>query len=176
MVRYSKFLSLILRHNPSRIGLSLDAQGWVEVDALLAAANRHDVPLTRALLERVVAENNKQRFVLSADGRQIRANQGHSLPVDLGLEPIEPPELLYHGTADRFVDNIRREGVLPRRRIHVHLSPDVRTAESVGRRHGQPIVLTIRAAAMHHDGFEFYQAANGVWLTAYVPPAYIKEP
>jgi putative RNA 2'-phosphotransferase len=171
--RYSKFLSLILRHDPQRIGLTIDDQGWVNIDALLEAANRHRVPLTRELLEVVVAENSKQRFTISEDGLRIRANQGHSLPLDLGLPAIEPPELLYHGTADRFVNAIRREGLMSRKRNHVHLSPDAETAEAVGRRHGRPVVLTIKAGDMFRVGYDFFLAANGVWLTAHVPAEHI---
>ena len=173
-VRFSKFLSLILRHNPERIGLTLDEQGWANIEALLDAANRHGVPLTRERLEIVVADNNKQRFAISVEGQCIRANQGHSLPVDLGLSAIEPPEWLYHGTADRFVDPIRRDGLLPRRRTHVHLSPDEKTAEAVGRRHGRPVILKILAGRMHRDGYDFFLSANGVWLTAGVPPEYLQ--
>ena len=174
IIRYSKFLSLILRHKPEQIGLSLDPQGWVNVDTLLNAANSHGVHLSRELLERVVTENNKKRFTLSEDGQRIRANQGHSLPVDLGLAPVEPPELLYHGTADPFVNGIRREGLLRRTRIHVHLSPDERTAEAVGGRHGRPVILTVDAGRMYHDGYVFYLSANGIWLTKHVPPEYIE--
>jgi putative RNA 2'-phosphotransferase len=108
------------------------------------------------------------------DGQCIRANQGHSLPVDLGLSAIEPPEWLYHGTADRFIDPIRRDGLLPRRRTHVHLSPDEKTAEAVGRRHGRPVILKVLAGRMHRDGYDFFLSANGVWLTAGVPPEYLQ--
>ena len=172
-VRLSKFLSRVLRHDPASIGLTLDAQGWADVDALLSGAKRAGVPLTPELLQRVVAENDKQRFSLSADGRRIRANQGHSIPVDLGLAPRRPPAHLYHGTADRFVDSIRRDGLRPQRRNHVHLSPDAATATRVGARHGRPVVLVIEAERLHADGHVFYLAENGVWLTDRVPPEYI---
>ena len=175
-VRLSKFLSRVLRHDPASIGLMLDAQGWGDVNELLAGAKRAGVPLTLERLKQVVAENDKQRFTLSADDRHIRANQGHSIPVDLGLEPVVPPERLYHGTADRFVDAIRREGLLPRRRNHVHLSPDEATATRVGARHGRPVVLVIEAARLHRAGHVFYLAENGVWLTDRVPPEYIMNP
>lgn len=172
-VRLSKFLSRVLRHDPASIGVTLDAQGWADVDALLEGARRAGVPLTREALERVVAENDKQRYALSDDGRRIRANQGHSIPVDLGLEPVAPPEHLYHGTADRFVAAIRHDGLLPRRRTHVHLSPDEATAARVGARHGRPVVLTIDAGRMQRDGHVFYLSDNGVWLTERVPSEYL---
>ena len=173
VVRLSKFLSRVLRHDPAGIGLTLDAQGWANVDALLAGAKQAGVPLTLERLRQVVAENDKQRFTLSADDSRIRAKQGHSIPVDLGLEPVAPPAHLYHGTADRSVDAIRRDGLLPRRRNHVHLSPDEATATRVGARHGRPVVLVIEAARLHDDGHVFYLAENGVWLTDRVPPEYI---
>src|SRR6185436_5896514 len=133
LVRVSKFLSLVLRHDPGRIGLQLDAAGWAEVDELIAAAARGGVEFDRETLARVVAGNDKQRFALTPDGRRIRANQGHSVRVDLGLEPRTPPEVLYHGTAARFVDSIRESGLHAARRTHVHLSADVETARKVGR-------------------------------------------
>lgn len=176
LIRISKFLSLILRHRPNLIGLALDRHGWAEVDELIACACRHGLALDRALIEQVVAENDKQRFSLSADGRQIRANQGHSLPVDLQLAPVTPPALLYHGTAERFIASIKREGLRPGNRQHVHLSPDKATALAVGRRHGRPVVLIVRAAAMAAAGYSFYCAANGVWLTEQVPVAFIEFP
>jgi len=173
IVRLSKFLSRVLRHDPASIGVTLDAQGWADVEELLAGARRAGVPLTREALEQVVAENDKQRYALSDDGRRIRANQGHSIPVDLGLEPVAPPAYLYHGTADQFAAAIRRDGLLPRRRTHVHLSPDEETARRVGARHGRPVVLVVDAGRLHGDGHLFYLSANGVWLTDRVPPAYI---
>lgn len=150
--------------------------GWVDIDALLDAASRHGVVLTREQLETTIREDNKQRFALSDDGQRIRANQGHSIPIDLGLKPLEPPELLYHGTADRFVDSIRREGLSPRKRTHVHLSPDEITAEAVGRRHGKPSILMIQAGDMYRDGHDFFLSANGVWLIEKVPAQYIRFP
>lgn len=174
LVRLSKFLSLVLRHDPAKIGLALDPQGWAEVDALLAAAHRHGVELDRAMLLRIVAENEKRRFALSEDGQRIRASQGHSIAVDLALEPIAPPELLYHGTATRFLEAIRRKGLHKRSRQHVHLSPDPATAVKVGQRHGAPVVLTVRAGAMATAGHLFYRSANGIWLTDDVPPSYLE--
>ena len=173
LTRLSKFLSLVLRHAPERAGVVLDAAGWAEVDALIAGARRAGVALDRARLERVVRDNDKQRFAFSPDGRRIRASQGHSVAVDLGLTPEAPPETLYHGTAARHLDAIRREGLRPGRRTHVHLSADAATAASVGRRHGRPVVLGVAAGAMHRAGHAFVRSANGVWLTDAVPPEYL---
>ena len=170
-IRASKFLSLVLRHDPSAAGMTLDAGGWAGVDALLAGANRASLPLDRPGLEAVVRASDKQRFALSDDGRRVRANQGHSVEVD--LVPVAPPPVLYHGTVARFVEAVRREGLRPMRRRHVHLSADRATAESVGRRRGEPVVLTVDAAAMAGAGLAFYQSANGVWLADAVPPEYL---
>ena len=172
----SRFLSYVLRHNPDAIGLTLDRQGWAKVDELLERARAAGVPLDRATLRRVVAENDKQRFALSPDGERIRARQGHSIPVDLGLPPAQPPEFLYHGTARPNLPSIRRQGLLRGKRHHVHLSPDEATALQVGRRHGEPVVLRIRAGKMHRDGYRFYLTENRVWLTEHVPPRYIDFP
>jgi putative RNA 2'-phosphotransferase len=148
-VRASKFLSLILRHEPSRVGLQLDGAGWVDVDLLLEAVNRDGVPLTLDQLKHVVETNPKKRFALSEDGMRIRASQGHSLEVDLQYEPEAPPELLYHGTAERFVDAIRRDGLQRMQRHDVHLSAETAVTTQVGARHGKPVLLTIRAGEMH---------------------------
>ncbi len=175
-VRSSKFLSLVLRHKPETIGLHLDAQGWADVAELLTRAKAHGVTLTRPQLEQIVATNDKQRFAFSPDGQRIRANQGHSIRVDLGLEPQIPPPHLYHGTATRFVDSIRQQGLLARGREHVHLSADEETAVRVGKRHGNPVVLRVQAEIMHAAGVPFYRSANGVWLVAHVPPHYLVFP
>ena len=167
-------MSLVLRHKPEAVGLSLDSSGWADVTELIAAAQRAGVPLDKTVLRQVVTQNDKQRFSLSDDGLKIRANQGHSLPVELGLEPVTPPEVLFHGTATRFVESIRRQGLLPGKRTHVHLSPDEETAVAVGKRHGKPVVLTIQAARMHDRRFSFYRSDNGVWLTKEVPAEYIE--
>ncbi|MEU4512949.1 RNA 2'-phosphotransferase [Nonomuraea wenchangensis] len=171
LVRVSKFLARHLRHDPGRIGLTLDPAGWVPVEELLSAAAAHGFPITPAELARVVATNDKRRYVIE-DGR-IRASQGHSVPVDLGLPPAEPPGVLYHGTVGRFLSAIRREGLRPMGRHHVHLSSDRDTAIRVGARRGAPVVLVVRADAMHADGHVFHLSANGVWLTGHVPPAYL---
>lgn len=162
----SKFLSYILRHKPDAIGLTLDPEGWANIEELIAKA---DIPLTPTLLHEVVATSDKKRFAISADGLSIRANQGHSIEVNLGLEPVEPPELLYHGTATRFLDSIKAQGLLPQNRQYVHLSADIETATKVGQRHGKPAILTIQALAMHKKGHQFFHAQNGVWLTEKIP-------
>ena len=174
LISTSKFLSLVLRHRPEHIGLRLDQQGWVEIDELLAAAGRSGRQLTRPLLERIVRENDKQRFAISPDGKRIRARQGHSVEVDLGLQPVEPPELLFHGTVAKFMDSIRSAGLLRRKRQYVHLSPDVDTARKVGQRRGQPVILVVEAGRMWCDGHAFYRAENGVWLTECVPVEYLR--
>lgn len=174
-VSASKFLSLVLRHKPELIDLHLDEAGWADIDDLIRQARDHHA-LDRAIIERVVANNAKQRFAISDDGRRIRANQGHSIDVDLGLAPRTPPDLLYHGTATRFVAAIRREGLNKRGRQHVHLSADAVTATNVGARHGKPVVLTIHAGVMATAGHVFLRSANGVWLADAVPPAFIDFP
>jgi len=176
LVRLSKRLSYILRHHPESVGLVLDGEGWVDVDRILDALKRGGRALTRGELEEVVRKNDKKRFSFSEDGRRIRANQGHSVGVDLGLEPVEPPDLLYHGTVGGFLDSIRREGLKKRSRQHVHLSPDVETALKVGGRRGRPVVLVVEARRMHTGGHRFYISANGVWLTDAVPPEYLRFP
>jgi putative RNA 2'-phosphotransferase len=148
----------------------------VDVDDLLAAAARAGVALDRSTLQRVVAENDKQRFALSADGLRIRASQGHSVAVELGLAPVEPPETLYHGTADRNLDSIRAQGLVSGRRTHVHLSADEATAVNVGRRHGRPVVLRVQSGEMHRAGHAFFRSDNGVWLTAAVRVEHIRFP
>ncbi len=174
-IQTSKFLSYVLRHRPDSIGITLDENGWVDVDELLGAAQRNGKRLSRERLEQVVACSDKKRFALSDDGRRIRANQGHSVSVDLDLEPVEPPELLYHGTVERFLDSIRSEGLVRGRRHHVHLSPDEATARTVGSRRGKPVILTVEAARMHAAGHEFFRSANSVWLTESVPAEFLRD-
>lgn len=169
----SKFLSLILRHQPETIGLNLDAQGWAIIEELITQANHHGKVLSYDSLIKVVADNDKQRFSLSADGLKIRANQGHSLTIDLALAAKQAPEILYHGTATRFLSSILAIGLKPQARQHVHLSQDKATAIKVGQRHGKPIILEIAAAAMQQDGYQFYLSDNQVWLTDEVPANYL---
>ncbi|MEU7422125.1 RNA 2'-phosphotransferase [Streptomyces sp. NPDC040750] len=173
-VKVSKYLSRHLRHQPERIGLTPDSGGWVEIGALIAAAGAHGFPFTREELDRVVAANDKQRFVI--DGTRIRASQGHSIEVDLGLPPATPPPYLFHGTVARSLDAIRAEGLRPMNRHDVHLSADRETATRVGARRGRPVVLGVDAGAMHRDGHVFHVSANGVWLTKAVPPRYLRFP
>ena len=175
-LKTSKFLSLVLRHKPEEIGLTLDGNGWAKVDDLLRLATQHGIGLTRPLLEQVVAENDKKRFSLSEDGQRIRANQGHSVEIDLALTPVPPPDVLYHGTASRSVESIRSGGLHSAKRRHVHLSPDVPTALRVGQRHGLPVVLVVRAREMAAAGHAFFLSANGVWLTERVPVEFVSFP
>jgi putative RNA 2'-phosphotransferase len=174
--RISKFLSLVLRHRPDTIGIALDREGWVAVDTLLAGCRVHGHDITRALLDDVVATNPKRRFAFSEDGSRIRANQGHSVEVELGYRPQQPPDVLFHGTIADFLPAIRAEGLCKMRRHHVHLSPDAATAAVVGRRRGAPVVLRVLAGRMHGDGHVFFLSDNGVWLTDTVAPRYIDFP
>jgi putative RNA 2'-phosphotransferase len=169
----SKFLSLILRHKPEAINLVLDENGWAQVDELIAQANLHNVPLTLETLHRIVATNDKKRFVFSEDHQHIRASQGHSITVDLQLEEAVPPSLLFHGTALKNLDSIKAQGLLKGERHHVHLSTDRQTAINVGSRYGKPVVIGIKAGDMHQQGFTFFRSENGVWLTDHVPSHYL---
>ena len=174
LVKISKYLSKHLRHQPERLGLTLLAGGWVAVDDLLAATDRQGFPIQRTELDEVVARNDKQRFAFDPTGTLIRANQGHSVSLDLQLEPVEPPPVLYHGTAAHSVEAISRDGLQRMARHHVHLSSTIATARAVGARHGRPVVFEIDAAAMHQGGWVFYQSANGVWLVDRVPPEFLR--
>jgi putative RNA 2'-phosphotransferase len=169
----SKFLSFVLRHKPDAIGLTLDAQGWTSIDELLAKSDAAGMRFSREDLLHVVDASEKKRFSLSADGQRIRAAQGHSVAVQLGLSPQEPPSVLYHGTATRFVASILAEGLKPQTRQQVHLSVDEATAHRVGQRHGRPTILKVEAVRMHVKGFKFFLADNGVWLTDQVPPEFL---
>lgn len=173
--KVSKFLSYILRHNPDDIGLELDEKGWANINDLIHKACKSGklTTLDPILIQTIVEKSDKKRFAISEDGLYIRANQGHSLKVDLQLEPIEPPELLYHGTATRFLDTILKEGLKSQQRQYVHLSNDIETADTVGKRYGKPVILTIKSLDMYEHGYKFYQAKNGVWLAGSVPHEYI---
>jgi putative RNA 2'-phosphotransferase len=176
IVDTSKFLSFVLRHQPDAIGLTLDSEGWVDIGALIAAAQKDGRRIDRALVDDVVATNDKQRFAISPDGLRIRAVQGHSsAQVAIAYPEKVPPEFLYHGTASRFLVSIGKKGLIAGARHHVHLSQDARTAMQVGARHGMPVVLTVQAARMHAAGFKFYQADNGVWLTEHVPISFTQR-
>ena len=170
--KLSKFLSLVLRHAPERFGLKLDPFGWAAIDDVLRAKPS----VTRESLLRVVADNDKQRFAISEDGKRIRANQGHSVKVALDLESEEPPAKLFHGTVERFLPAIREKGLKSMKRHHVHLSHDVETAKKVARRRGEPVILTVDAATMHANGLTFFRSKNGVWLTDKVASKYIIFP
>jgi putative RNA 2'-phosphotransferase len=174
--KLSKLLSLVLRHKPQAIGISLDEAGWVDVEELINAINASGQQIDHELLVRIVRENDKQRFAFSEDGLQIRANQGHSVEIDLGLSPAEPPALLFHGTVGNFLDSIRVKGLIAGKRQHVHLSADMQTATIVGKRRGIPVVLTVDAGRMAADGMQFFVSQNGVWLTSHVPVTYINFP
>ncbi|WP_434709171.1 RNA 2'-phosphotransferase [Pseudomonas sp. R1-1] len=170
----SKFLSYVLRHEPQKIGLTLDSHGWADINALISGAARDGRTLDRVLIEAVVASSDKKRFSISTDGLCIRAVQGHSTEtVELQFDEKHPPQMLYHGTATRFLDSINEQGLIPGSRHHVHLSEEIATATSVGQRYGSVVILEIAAQQMQEEGFKFYQAENGVWLTDHVPPHFM---
>jgi putative RNA 2'-phosphotransferase len=172
-VRVSRFLSLVLRHEPEKIRLRLDAAGWASVDDLLAGCARHGILLSRERLNEIVAGSDKQRFAFDETGRRIRANQGHSVAVALGYPRATPPEKLYHGTVRKFVAAILKDGLRKGERHHVHLSVDEATARNVGRRRGVPVILFVKAGEMHRAGHAFFLSANGVWLVDHVPPQFV---
>lgn len=174
-VHVSKFLSRVLRHAPSDLELTLEPGGWVGVADLLAGATRAGMTITSEEVVEVVRSSDKQRFALDETGTKIRANQGHSVEVDLQLQPTEPPPVLFHGTAERNVESVLRDGLQKMARHHVHLSPDTGTAIKVGSRHGKPVVLVVDAARMRVDGHLFFVSANGVWLVEHVPPQYLRR-
>ena len=170
----SKFISLILRHKPETIGISLDEHGWANVDELIAGIARTR-PFTMEMLEEIVASDEKQRYSFSPDKKLIRANQGHSIPVDVELEKATPPDILYHGTGLKYTASIDVQGLIPKSRLYVHLSGDYDTALKVGKRHGTPFVYFVNSAKMVRDGFAFYRSVNNVWLTKSVPPQYLEK-
>ena len=171
----SKFISLILRHKPETIGITLDEHGWANVNELIAGVSKTH-PLDMAMLERIVAEDEKQRYSFNEDKTLIRANQGHSIPVDVELEEVQPPEVLFHGTGERFVASINEQGLIPKSRLYVHLSLDEETARKVGQRHGKPFIYKVKSGEMYRDGYKFYRSVNGVWLTKAVPVKYLTNP
>jgi putative RNA 2'-phosphotransferase len=173
LIRLSKYLAKYLRHSPHELGLTLQPGSWVLVDDLLIAAEKNGFPITYDELAECVETNDKQRFAFDVSDELIRANQGHSVEVDLQLEDREPPELLYHGTVERFLPSISAEGLVRGKRHHVHLSKDVETARKVGARRGKPVILKVDAGTMYRDGHKFLFSANGVWLTEAVPPKYL---
>ena len=173
--RLSRTLSLVLRHDPGVIGLILDGHGWARIDELLDCLNRKGKRVDRDLLEKIVAESDKQRFRISKDGKRLRANQGHSILIELNFEEKDPPQWLYHGTASRFMNAIEREGLQKQSRHHVQLSGDKDTARKAGARHGKPVVLEVAAQLMVSHGHQFFQSENGVWLVDEVPPDYLNQ-
>ena len=171
----SKFLSLVLRHKPETIQIQLDENGWVSVSELIGKLNKNGKEINFEILKHIVDTNSKKRFAFNEDETKIRASQGHSLLIDLNYEPIKPPNELYHGTSERFLDSIFKSGIEKRNRQHVHLSSDIETALKVGQRHGKPVILEILTEKMNKDGHKFYLSENNVWLTDYVPVEYIKN-
>jgi putative RNA 2'-phosphotransferase len=169
----SKFLSLILRHKPQEIGLSLDENGWAQVEELIEKSKQKNVKFDKVILQEVVRTNDKKRFAFNEDGTKIRANQGHTIEVDVELSEQEPPSELFHGTVDKFLGSIRQTGLQKMQRLHVHLSKDLETAIKVGGRRGKPVILTVNVKQMFNEGFKFYLSANNVWLCDNVPAKYI---
>lgn len=174
--RISKFISMILRHRPEVIGITLDEHGWADVNELIKGINDtgEEVEFSKATLETIVKTDKKQRYSFSQDKTLIRANQGHSIPVDVELEKKEPPKVLYHGTGVKSVKAIQEQGLLPMERLYVHLSIDVKTATNVGKRHDTPVIFQVNAEQMQKDGYDFFQSVNGVWLTKEVPAKYLE--
>lgn len=171
----SKYMSLILRHKPEVIGITLDEHGWANTEELIAGIKKKYPKFGRTHLNIIVDTDNKQRYSFNEDKTKIRANQGHSIPVDVELEEKEPPEDLYHGTAEKYFDSICGTGLIPKSRLYVHLSKDIETALNVGKRHGKPVLFLIKAGEMYRDGYKFYRSKNGVWLTKEVPAKYLAE-
>ena len=176
LTELSKFLSYVLRHRPDAIHLSMEKQGWVGVQELIRNAQEAGKPLTLDLLKTIVANDDKQRYALNPDGTKIRANQGHSIEIDLNLQSLTPPRWLYHGTAERNLASIYKSGLQKQQRHHVHLSQDAQMAKRVGARYGKPVILRILAQAMVEQGFVFYCSDNQVWLTDHVPSKFIEFP
>lgn len=174
----SKLISFILRHKPEAIGITLDEHGWARVDELIAGINKSQPqtePITMELLEEIVRTDNKQRYSFNEDKTLIRANQGHSIAVDVEPPQVAPPDILWHGTGEKYTASIQKQGLIPKSRLYVHLSADYETAKKVGSRHGKPVIYTVQSGQMAADGFVFYRSVNGVWLTKTVPAEYLKE-
>lgn len=170
---HSKFLSYVLRHKPESIGIALDKDGWVDIDILLAASAAAGRDISSQRLIEIVATNDKQRFAFDQTGTRIRANQGHSVDIDLGLTAVQPPAALYHGTVEKFIASIAQSGLVKMNRQYVHLSATIETAQNVGSRRGKPLILKVRAADMAAAGYVFFRSENGVWLTDAVPPEFL---
>ena len=170
----SKYMSLILRHKPEIIGISLDEHGWANVDELISGISKNH-NFNMDILEKIVSTDKKQRYSFNEDKTLIRANQGHSIQVDVELEEKEPPEILWHGTGEKYAASIDEQGLISKNRLYVHLSKDEETAKKVGARHGRPVLYQVKAKQMHDDGFKFYLSVNGVWLTKAVPVEYLEK-
>lgn len=174
-LKISRYLSYILRHKPEVIGITLDAHGWVYVDELIIGMSKSPYPISKEYLKEIVATDDKQRYSFDESGTKIRANQGHSINVDLELEAVEPPEYLWHGTGMKYLDSIRSVGIIPKSRMYVHISASKNVARSVGERHGEAVILRVRSGEMYRNGYDFYLSSNGVWLTKNVPAEYIDD-
>ena len=174
LIKASRFMSLILRHKPESIGISLDAHGWADVEELIKGISKK-YPFDRNILEEIVRTDDKQRYTFNEDKTLIRANQGHSIPVDVELEIVTPPEYLWHGTGEKYTDSIELSGLIPKSRLYVHLSSDEEIAINVGKRHGNPVVYRVRSGEMMKKGYVFYLSKNNIWLTKNVPVEYLEK-
>ena len=172
LTKTGKYICLILRHKPEEIGITLDGHGWANVEELIRGVSKK-YPINMTILEDIVRLDEKQRYSFNEDKSLIRANQGHSIPVDVELEEVEPPLFLFHGTAEKYAGLIDRDGLIPKSRLYVHLSKDVHTAIDVGKRHGDPVIYLVESSKMYKQGYKFYRSANGVWLTNSVPPEFL---
>lgn len=175
LTNLSRYLSLILRHKPEVIGITLDEHGWANVNDLIAGIAKNNPGFNIDILEEIVRTDNKQRYSFNPDKTLIRANQGHSIPVDVELPETEPPELLFHGTGEKYVSSILQQGLIPKSRLYVHLSKDIDTATKVGKRHGKEVIFQVATGQMYRDGYKFYLSVNGVWLTKEVPVKYLQQ-
>ncbi len=174
LLETSRFISLVLRHKPETIGITLDEHGWANVDELIAGISKTQ-PFTKEMLEELVSTDDKKRYSFNEDKTLIRANQGHSIPVDVELEEVKPPKQLYHGTGEKYVPSIDRQGLISKSRLYVHLSKDIDTAIKVGKRHGKPFVYIVNSEKMFEQGYKFFLSANGVWLTKKVPVEFLTK-
>ncbi|WP_368221728.1 RNA 2'-phosphotransferase [Blautia wexlerae] len=174
LTNLSKYMSLILRHKPEAIGISLDEHGWASVNDLICGIEKNNPGFNMDILEQIVRTDSKHRYSFNEDKSLIRANQGHSVNVDVELKEKEPPEYLYHGTGEKYVKSINQDGLIPKSRLYVHLSKDIKTAENVGKRHGKEVVYRINSGQMYRDGYKFYLSENGIWLTKEVPVKYLE--
>ena len=175
LTNLSRYLSLILRHKPESIGITLDGHGWANVNDLIAGISKNNPGFDMDILEEIVRTDNKQRYSFNPDKTLIRANQGHSIPVDVELPEVKPPELLFHGTGEKYVRSILQQGLISKSRLYVHLSKDIDTAIKVGKRHGKEVIFQVSTGQMYRDGYKFYLSVNGVWLTKEVPGKYLQR-